>query len=493
VRVHPTLHPKGRKLQLRVPAALALAAIVALAVPPPSAGAAHDATLRARVDGRVVSFATGRPVVGAIVAIPDEGLRTTTASDGTFAFADTLAAGRPFRRISAVVTAPGFGSWTVRGLPLRPGETLQLNAELRSRDWTHEVRGPETRSGSAERALPSIQGGNTCTGWDFDIVPPKTIRVYLHDDQLARKYDFYFYVTHVLPSEWIPSWDADALAAGAIAVKTYAWYRAMDGHAYSAGTSCADVTDSTADQVFDPTYSYPTTDLAVYASMGSVLRRNGDIFLAQYWSGDGNNSPQDWKKCEPVTTGTFVGRMSQWGTQVCAQEGMLWPNITRVFYQDTKWKYLRNMLLNPGADSNVGTYPWLGGDYTALARVEGGQGGNWKLTVSPTAADKFANVQQWIPVDEPASSPYHSKVAIRCPDSNTVPCAMNIKIKYRTGSGSVVTRIRKLQVNRDNTWHVVEYDPPTAGVDHVEVSFLVSSKQAFWVDSFYLDTPYGGA
>ena len=49
-----------------------------------------------------------------------------------------------------------------------------------------------------------------------------------------------------------------------------------------------------------------------------------------------------------------------------------------------------------------------------------------------------------------------------------------------------------VQVNRDNKWHVVEYDPPTADIGHVEVSFMVSSQQTFWVDSAYLDTPYGG-
>jgi hypothetical protein len=163
-----------------------------------------------------------------------------------------------------VVTAAGYGRWTITGAPLFSGDTLLLAVQMRAT----------------------------------------------------------FYVAHVLPKEWAPSWDADALGAFAIAAKSYGAYRAMSGHARTGGTGCYDILDTTADQVFDPTYSTAATDQAVYATFGSIALRFGALFLSNYFSG----SPSD---PYAAVTGQYAGWMSQWGTQTCGTESVLWPGRSR--------------------------------------------------------------------------------------------------------------------------------------------------------------------
>jgi len=132
--------------------------------------------------------------------------------------------------------------------------------------------------------------------------------------------DFNDYVKNVLPSEWIASWDMDALKAGALAVKTYAWYwiieRKYTGEDY-------DLRDDTCDQVYPYPYGSPpsTTDQAVDETWNWVMTKNGHIFQAQYDSGTAG-SP------DPLNP----GRMSQWGTQYWAEQGKDWQWILHYYY-----------------------------------------------------------------------------------------------------------------------------------------------------------------
>src|SRR5712692_8339074 len=286
------------------------AVLVALALSllvPSASVAATPAT--AGVRGTIHSAATRRPVAGAIVALPELHVRTSSAADGSFSFAGPPATSVPYRRITAVVTAPGFGRWTIRGVPLSPNDTLELNVELRETPIDHTVLTPMERS-ALPRGPLAVPSGHTftCTGWGITLVPPPTIKVYLTQQIVSQQYDFAFYLTHVLPNEWIPSWDADALGAGAMAAKSFGMYREQPGHAYSGGTGCADVTDSVQDQVFDPTWSTAATDQAVYATLGTILLKGNAIQLTHYFAG----APSD--PCAAVQ-GQYTGWMSQWGTQ----------------------------------------------------------------------------------------------------------------------------------------------------------------------------------
>ena len=70
--------------------------------------------------------------------------------------------------------------------------------------------------------------GPSCTGYSSQSTPPSTIRVRRHNSNGTATgvatVPFVQYVENVLPHEWIASWNAEALKAGAVAVKSYGWY-----------------------------------------------------------------------------------------------------------------------------------------------------------------------------------------------------------------------------------------------------------------------------
>jgi hypothetical protein len=142
--------------------------------------------------------------------------------------------------------------------------------------------------------------------------------------------DFKDYVKNVLPNEWIASWSTDALKAGAMAVKTYAWYRVLNPKNSQYKKKGFDVRDDTCDQVYKPNSAVPKTSQAVDETWDWVMTRNGKIFEAQYVSGT-PGSPEPCvvkgrkKKCYP-------GRMSQWGTQYWAEQGKDWQWILHYYY-----------------------------------------------------------------------------------------------------------------------------------------------------------------
>jgi hypothetical protein len=421
----------------------------------------------------VTDRATGMPVPGAVVALPDLEARTVSDRDGLFSFPDSLPASFPYRRIDAVVRAPGWGSWTLRGAPLYPNDELRLNVELREQDWEHRVA---TRDERSLRAGPSSsRHTGTCTGWRMQLAPPRTIKVFISDEGVAREYDFLFYVTHVLPNEWIPSWDADALAAGAIAVKTYGAYRTMPEHAYSGGKGCADVIDTAQDQVFDPSWSTASTDQAVFESYGSILWRDGGWFLSQYYAG----SPGD--PCSPVT-GTYEGRMSQWGTQTCATEGMAWPDIVTTFYEGTKWHYLQNLLLNPAVENNV-IYPWQLSKTAELKRVKfGAYEGVYYYQLSTSSPPTAGITYQLRPYQGTPTTQYRLRVALRCDQENDKDCIIKLRVIARAEDGSSVLRQKKVTEPRDGLWRVYTLGPRTSEIVHSNVEAQFLSVQTIGID-----------
>jgi hypothetical protein len=138
--------------------------------------------------------------------------------------------------------------------------------------------------------------------------------------------DFKEYVKDVLPKEWSPSWNIEALKAGAIAVKTFSWHHIINprGLKNSAGESYH-VRDSNCDQVYVPLSSIGNakTNQAVDETWLRVMAQNGDIFLSQYDSGTPG-------QIDPL----IPGRMSQNGTQVLASApyNLDWQLIVRHYY-----------------------------------------------------------------------------------------------------------------------------------------------------------------
>lgn len=452
-----------------------------LALPAP--GSADMET--GRIRGEVVSFVTDEPVQGAVVSLPDLGISVRSGADGSFVVPQAIPARRPFRSIEAVVTAPGFGTWTVRGLPLYPNDTLVLYAELRSRPFTHAVPPPQNEESTSRQAPRGT--GNTCSGWDYQLVPPETIKVWISAEGVSKEYDFVFYVRHVLPREWIPSWDADSLGAGAVAARSYGAWKAMSGHAYSGGPNCADVIDTVADQIFDPTYSTDATDQATYATFGSILYRDGGIFITQYYAGFPGQA------CAPVE-GEFEGRMSQWGTKTCADGGMLWDRITQTFYVGSYWNYLRNLLLNPSVTS-PGMYSWKGDENTQFGRREGnGYDGGWYLEQAPTGPGLVSTVYQQHEINGTTSTEYKAAVALRCPSipENDERCKVVIRVTAYTDGGSSINRGKTVKVPSDGHWRFYTYGPRPHGITHSSVRFSILTAETIDADTAWLTVPFGG-
>ncbi len=470
-------------------ASLAAAVLVGLLAP----AAAGDVT--GRVAGRVFAATTGAPVAGATVGLPGFGVRTASRPDGSFAFPASLPTRTPYRRITLVVTAPGWGRWEIDGAPLYSHDTLLIDADLRPQPWTHRVLTPQERlagpfaQGMALPARPEGTGNYTCTGWPQSWVPPANISVYITQRRKAHRYEFLFYIQHVLPDEWIPTWDADALGAGAMAVKNYGWWRAQPNHAYSEGPGCADLTDWTQDQVFDPAWSTAATDQAVNATYGSMLLQDWKIFPAEYWAG---------QKTDPCAAppAPHVGQMSQWGTQNCAAQGKLWPDITTTFYTGNTWSNLYNLLLDGSfqAGGDALTNSWTPNPGTTMTMVKGNAfNGHYYLMVKPPAdGSASGTVSETRPFLGNANTVYHEQAAVRCPPENKATCLVTLRLIALPESGPMVVDRFTVRVPADGQWRVLRHDVPAPGSDHVEIVFSAICWQAFGLDGVGVSGPFGG-
>ena len=162
------------------------------------------------------------------------------------------------------------------------------------------------------------------------------------------------YVRRGLKDEWIASWTAHSLRAGAIAYRSYGSY-----HVYHPLRANYDICNTACCQVNNPGTN-GRTDSAVSYTTGILLQRIGEVFRAEYSAennnfgcggpgcsnasclcGDGNaGSPgASW----PCVTESFDaghacsghGRgMCQWGTQRSALQGQLWNWIENHYYND---------------------------------------------------------------------------------------------------------------------------------------------------------------
>lgn len=195
-------------------------------------------------------------------------------------------------------------------------------------------RGVSGFVGDCERAgvtcRPALSG--SCSPDTSQATPPATIRVYVPSDTQTpiHTVDFRTYVQNVLPNEWVPSWDGDALKAGAIVVKSYAWYWATHFGGYLDGdaTQCFDVTDDADFQVYQAGSSTARTNAVVNETWPFVARdAQGAVRQTSYRAY--LNSPSE--ACGAYADGSTL---SQYGSQACneASTGNKWNVILQKYY-----------------------------------------------------------------------------------------------------------------------------------------------------------------
>jgi hypothetical protein len=246
-------------------------------------GTAYRLVDQTIVDGLVVDQAL-EPISDGRIAIPELGIDVPLAAGATFAFDSLPVSTDPDNptEVTVIFTAPGLGSFTYLYLRIgqghRPNLTPQLTATPRVDD--HSLAGGPDVIGESLAEVPEDQPahdpdsvapllGQVCQPSGDPTAFPQTIRVWENrpgQDGLVHTYDFKFYAKHVLPREWTASWHTQSLRAGAMAVKSYAWWHASHKHTHVPGPECYDVDSGTIHQVFDPMDSEPRTDAAVDAT-----------------------------------------------------------------------------------------------------------------------------------------------------------------------------------------------------------------------------------
>jgi hypothetical protein len=137
---------------------------------------------------------------------------------------------------------------------------------------------------------PPVAQAAVCSGWSSTTAPPPTIRVYRTSGPQAgtvQTVDFETYVEVVMPAEWPPAWSMEALRAGAVAIKQYAWYYTMHWRGGTGTGGCYDVIDNSNDQGYKPeTYTPAASHIqAVESTWSESITRTGSFILTGYRPG----------------------------------------------------------------------------------------------------------------------------------------------------------------------------------------------------------------
>ncbi|MBO2450896.1 peptidase inhibitor family I36 protein [Actinomadura barringtoniae] len=187
------------------------------------------------------------------------------------------------------------------------GAKGNLNSSLKNQNASHQFLSSTPPTG--------------CTTDGTDSKLPTTILVYRVSLNRVDRVGFETYVKNVLPNEWITSWPAESLKAGAVAVKSYGWYWALHSTRKTPGGACFDVYDTTSSQVYKPGSAVASTNSAVDATWGTRMTRSGKILQAHYCS--------TTTACGGWVTGDW---MSQYGSRDKASAGQSYSTILKYYY-----------------------------------------------------------------------------------------------------------------------------------------------------------------
>ncbi len=220
-------------------------------------------------------------------------------------------------------------------------------------------------------------GDRSCTGFSSQTTPPATIRVLISSGTPhVATVPFEQYVENVLPNEWISSWSAESLKAGAVAVKSYGWFWVNHFGGYlKTRSNCFDVTDDTAFQVYRANSANTRTNGAVQQTW-NVIARGADHQVRQafyicslpYKSGTTNCGVQGPKeKCGASANGS---QLSQYGSQACAKAGKGYQDILRTYYNPGL--ELATVTLGPVSALSAGPVQLASSGVLAAYRLSGG-------------------------------------------------------------------------------------------------------------------------
>ena len=277
------------------------------------------------------------------------------------------------------------------------------------------------------------------------------------------------YVKGVLPHEWIRSWHAESLRAGAIAIRTYAASWVTNGGKYT----CADVDDTTASQVYKDE-RFAVTDVAVQATAGAFVMKNGLPVFAEYSAENGHPTATGVSEsvCAGRTRNGHGRGTCQWGTQRWAsQQGKThtwmmehyYPGATVVRPGPTPEPTPTSIIIDSAAAAND----------PARARVE--YTGTWTAS---TGSPGFHGADYRWAATEPASAPATFWFQLSAAGSRTVDAwwvagtnrsAAATFIVYNA-AGQELGRVAKDQRAGGGQWNTLGTFAFTAGWNRVVLS-----------------------
>jgi hypothetical protein len=173
-------------------------------------------------------------------------------------------------------------------------------------------------------AHPSAVQAAACTAWSSTTTPPAAIRVLRTGTGAVEVVDFKTYLKVVMAAEWPSDWPTEALRAGAVAAKQYAWYYAIHYRGGVGTGGCYDVTDNTNDQIYSPETRTPAAShiSSVETTWSESLLKNGLFILTGYRTGAN-------VACGADADGYHLW---QYSARTCAVAGRTGEQILQIYY-----------------------------------------------------------------------------------------------------------------------------------------------------------------
>lgn len=339
---------------------LCLLIVVSGVAPCTAQGRSH--TSGGMVRGVVHDHATGAGVA-ATVHVGEQVLHT--AADGTIPLT-TIPFNTVTHTVDVSVEAPHYPTWRYNAVELSQTHPVELHINLGAPS-TSSPPAPQLAAAmpmSLDHPPDFINVGRT-----FDtacVYPPNNV-------QRVDRVPFMVYIRNVLPFEWIHTWPAAALDAGAVAASQFAWSTALAERKWTKRGYTFDVVDSTCDQVYaerTAAQDFSSTDAAVARMWGTVLLRDNALITTYFRSTDERCAQAGGKDC-----------MGQYGSRDLANEGKTGLEILQHYYDPVTptlhlasdravvWGGAANVYASPGTATalslrllNVGAAPWERGN-----------------------------------------------------------------------------------------------------------------------------------
>ncbi len=299
--------------------------------------------------GWVVDASTLRPVGGVEVVVESRGriYRTRTDSDGMYVLRIPVEKrGEEPDRVRVSFRKEGYGTYVREGVLLLEGG-YRLNVEMapgkgdRVERDIHGLFEEDGKKKDVEGERASDEGERLFATL---LVPPSTIKVGRNCScrtcSTVSIVSLETYVQYGLDDEWIASWPAHSLRAGAVPYRSYgAW------HVSNPTDPSYDICDNTCCQVWDPSDSYIATEEAAIYTSGIMLESGGSVARSEYSAetndcgcGDGYSGDGTYWPCirDVVCSGqTCYGHgrgMCQWGSSRWAALDSTWKWINEHYY-----------------------------------------------------------------------------------------------------------------------------------------------------------------